>query len=126
MWGLIRDWLLLNTVLHGPEDTRRKVRAAGAGARRAAGTAPGLLAGFVRLVLWLVWLGLVLLGLAVAAAGSGRRDATAVLSGLLFVGVMVVVLLTVRTAWRWFRRQLASADAAAARARQAGTRGWDG
>jgi hypothetical protein len=117
MWALLRDWLLLNTVLNGPEDTRRKVRAAGAVAGHAAGRTPRLLADLAHLALWLAWLGLMLLCLVVAAAGVGRRDAATVLGSLLVAGFLVIVLVTVRAAWGWFRRQWHAADAATARAR---------
>ena len=68
MWALIRDWLLVNTVLNGPSDTRRKVQATGS-----LGRALGL-----RLLLF-AWLALVLLCLVgVLASLLGTLDAASV------------------------------------------------
>jgi hypothetical protein len=116
MWVILREWLLLNTALNGPEDTRRKVRAVGS----ATGKAPGLLASVVRLVLWLTWWGIILLctiaGVVGVVQGQSER--------LLGAAFLMAVLLVLRAAWRWFGRHVAAADDAAARARARRAGAW--
>jgi hypothetical protein len=92
VWNVLRDWLLLNTVLRGPEDTRRKVHTVANSAATAGRTAVG----GVPVAIRVVWWGLVVFCAVVGGTAALQGDGSAALGGVVVIGILVALRLASR------------------------------
>ena len=99
MWNLLRDWLLLNSALRGPEDTRQRCAPSPAPPPLRACSAIDR----IPLALRVVWWGIVVFCAGVAGSAAWQGEASAALGGAVVIGLLVAL----RVASRLVRRPAA-------------------